>query len=104
MASTEHFVHDDLSDLADGQLLVTLMKGLVIGVPLAFVVALAVVGSVAPWPGALLITLWAAIVAGPFIGAVAILIAQAARESRGMTAGAMTTPQAALRTTQPRIA
>jgi hypothetical protein len=104
MASPEKFVHDDLSDLEDGQLWTTLITGLTIGVPLAFVLALALVASVAPWPGALLIALWAAIVAGPFIGALATLIAQAARESRAMAPATNKTVQPTPRANQPRIA
>lgn len=104
MASPEQLVHDDLSGLADGQLWATLLRGLMTGVPLAFVLALALVGSVAPWPGALLIALWGAIVAGPFIGALATVIAQAAREGRALAPATNETAQVAPRTNQPRIA
>lgn len=104
MASTEQLVHEDLSELTDGQLWMTLIRGLLIGVPLAFVLSLAVVSFVATWPGALLIALWASVVAGPFIGAVAALIAQAARESRALAPSTQAAPQRKLRAHHPRMA
>lgn len=104
MASTEQLVHADLSDLTDGQLWMTLIRGVVIGVPLAFVLTLIVVSFVATWPGALLIALWAAVVAGPFSGAVAALIVQAARESRALSTSTQAAPQHRLRFHHARIA
>lgn len=105
MATGHELVDDELNNLSDSNLYRNLLRGTLIGMPLAFVAAFIVASVAAPWPGTLVIAAWGAIVAGPFIGALAAMIHQAATENRARKqAVAPATPEVALKASQPKLA
>jgi hypothetical protein len=85
MEPVESGVNKEIDDARFGGIIV---KGTLIGVPLAFVLSLLVALPGAGWPLAAGVAVWPALVGGPFIGGfVALMSAMAALEP-----GASVTP------------
>jgi hypothetical protein len=101
--ATHSLTHEE-NDLEDSQLWVSLIGGTAKGLPIAFVVAFVVASFAAPWPGSLWIAAWGALIAGPFVGALVTLIAQAAHEDARAHVATPKPAEPALKGSRPRLA